>query len=44
MTPDWKDAETWFCGPAGFGRALRTAMVKRGFDAGRFHQERFEMR
>jgi predicted ferric reductase len=42
--PEWKNASLWFCGPSGFGRALRQGLVPRGFEAGRFHQELFEMR
>jgi ferredoxin-NADP reductase len=44
MIPDWKDAEVWFCGPLGFAHSLRDAMTARGFAAGRFHQELFDMR
>ncbi|HMO47453.1 MAG TPA: ferric reductase-like transmembrane domain-containing protein [Rubrivivax sp.] len=42
--PDWRDADLWFCGPAGFGRALRRELVARGLPEARFHQELFEMR
>ena len=42
--PDWQVAGVWFCGPAGFGRALRTAFTARGLGPERFHQELFEMR
>lgn len=42
--PDWARAGVWFCGPAGFGHALRQAFGARGLDAERFHQELFEMR
>ena len=42
--PDWADASIWFCGPPGFGRALRKDFVARGLPPGRFHQEMFEMR
>jgi predicted ferric reductase len=44
MIPGWKEAEVWFCGPLGFGHALRDAMVARGFSAAHFHQEMFDMR
>ena len=44
MIPDWKDAEIWFCGPQGFGDAIRDAMTARGLPAARFHQELFAMR
>lgn len=42
--PEWKDASLWFCGPSGFGHALRQGLVSRGFEAKHFHQELFEMR
>ncbi len=42
--PDWAQADVWFCGPAGFGRALRADLVDHGLAEDRFHQELFEMR
>ncbi|PXW94326.1 putative ferric reductase [Sphaerotilus hippei] len=42
--PDWQGADVWFCGPAGFGRALRRAFGRLGLGSGRFHQELFQMR
>jgi predicted ferric reductase len=42
--PDWKQADVWFCGPRGFGDAMRGAMVAQGLPTSRFHQELFEMR
>jgi predicted ferric reductase len=42
--PQCQEAEVWFCGPLAFGRAIREAMVGRGFPAQRFHQELFDMR
>ena len=43
--PDWRQASIWFCGPAGFGRALREDFARQGFDVHRhFHQEMFDMR
>jgi len=42
--PDWQAAGLWFCGPAGFGQALRRAFSAKGFAEERFHQELFEMR
>ncbi|MBK7590477.1 MAG: ferric reductase-like transmembrane domain-containing protein [Betaproteobacteria bacterium] len=42
--PDWRSAEVWFCGPAGFGRMLRQGLISLGFPAERFHQELFELR
>jgi predicted ferric reductase len=42
---DWSKAAIWFCGPAGFGQALRRDFADAGHDvdAG-FHQELFQMR
>ena len=43
--PDWAQASLWFCGPAGFGQALRADFAAHGLDARRdFHQELFAMR
>ena len=42
--PDWKEASIWFCGPPGFGHALRQDFLARGLPAGHFHQELFQMR
>jgi predicted ferric reductase len=43
--PDWREASLWFCGPAGFGTALRNNFAGRGLPvAERFHQELFAMR
>lgn len=43
--PDWREASLWFCGPAGFGSALRRDFAAQGLPvAGRFHQEIFTMR
>lgn len=42
--PDWRNADVWFCGPAGFGQVLREGLVRLGFPEQRFHQEFFEMR
>lgn len=44
LVPAWMDADIWFCGPAGFGHALYTAMTGAGLPEGSFHQELFEMR
>ena len=44
LIPHWREADVWFCGPAGFGRSLREDFCARGFPSGRFHQELFEMR
>jgi len=43
--PDWRQASIWFCGPEGFGAALRKDMAAHGLPvARRFHQELFQMR
>ena len=44
IVPDWESASIWFCGPAGFGQALRTDFMKHGLPRNRFYQELFEMR
>ncbi|SIO48402.1 Predicted ferric reductase [Burkholderia sp. GAS332] len=44
IVPEWMSADVWFCGPAGFGRALRRDLVARGLAVEDFHQELFEMR
>ena len=42
--PGWREASVWFCGPAGFGQALRADLVGHGLPAQAFHQELFQMR
>ena len=42
--PQWRSASIWFCGPAGFGRALREDFCAHGLPPERFHQELFQMR
>jgi len=43
--PNWREASIWFCGPAGFGDALRKDFAANGFPVTeRFHQELFAMR
>jgi predicted ferric reductase len=42
--PDWREASIWFCGPAGFGKALKADFIAQGFSPDAFHQELFEMR
>lgn len=42
--PAWQSASIWFCGPPGFGQALREDFVAHGLLSERFHQELFEMR
>jgi predicted ferric reductase len=44
LVPQWREAGVWFCGPIGFGRALRKGLIAQGFDAKHFHQELFDMR
>lgn len=42
--PEWSSASLWFCGPPGFGKALRNDFMRHGLPADRFHQELFQMR
>ena len=42
--PQWREASIWFCGPAGFGQALRQDFAAQGLPRDRFHQELFAMR
>ncbi len=42
--PGWGQADVWFCGPTGFGQAIRSDLVAHGLAEERFHQELFEMR
>lgn len=42
--PDWQNASLWFCGPPGFGQALRADFIAHGLPPERFHQELFQMR
>ena len=44
IVPEWQEADFWFCGPAGFGKALKSALVVEGLADSQFHQELFEMR
>ena len=42
--PQWRDADVWFCGPAGFGQALEQGLQALGLPAERLHRELFQMR
>jgi len=43
--PRWREASVWFCGPTGFGGALKKDLAAHGFPIKhRFHQELFAMR
>lgn len=43
--PGWKAASIWFCGPPGFGGALRADFANQGLPVNeQFHQELFAMR
>lgn len=42
--PEWANASIWFCGPPGFGQALRNDFEAHGLPDTQFHQELFEMR
>jgi predicted ferric reductase len=44
IVPDWKESDVWFCGPAGFGKALKKGLLEMGLDESQFHQELFAMR
>ena len=42
--PEWATASIWFCGPPGFGQALREDFCANGLAPEQFHQELFQMR
>ena len=42
--PEWNNASIWFCGPTGFGHALKRDLVANGLRSKDFHQELFRMR
>src|SRR5690606_39879726 len=42
--PEWQSASIWFCGPPGFGQALREDFRAHGLPPGHFNQEVFQMR
>ncbi len=43
--PQWREASIWFCGPTGFGEALKRDLAAHGFPVkDRFHEELFAMR
>ena len=43
--PQWRGASIWFCGPSGFGEALRKDFAANGYPVTQhFHQELFAMR
>jgi predicted ferric reductase len=44
LVPPWAQGDVWFCGPAGFGAALREGFGRLGLGTERFHQELFQMR
>ena len=44
VVPSWVQGDVWFCGPAGFGAALRQGFARLGLGAKHFHQELFQMR
>ena len=37
LTPDWIEADIWFCGPAAFGKSLYAAMTSQGLPGSQFH-------
>jgi predicted ferric reductase len=43
--PKWREGSVWFCGPLGFGKALRRDLAAHGLPVNRrFNQELFSMR
>lgn len=44
LVPSWAQGDVWFCGPAGFGYALREGFGRLGLGSEHFHQELFQMR
>ena len=42
--PEWQGASIWFCGPTGFGKAVKRDLVSNGLTRADFHQELFKMR
>ena len=42
--PEWRSTSLWFCGPPGFGQALREDFCANGLAPEQFHQELFQMR
>jgi len=44
VVDDWNDTSVWFCGPAGFGAAMRDDLEHKGLPSRRFHQELFQFR
>lgn len=44
LVPEWHQASVWFCGPTGFGKAMKRDLMKNGLARADFHQELFRMR
>ncbi len=42
--PDWATSDVWFCGPTGFGEALKQDFKARGLPSVNFHEELFDLR
>lgn len=42
--PDWAASDVWFCGPTGFGEALKQDFKARGLPGVNFHEELFDLR
>ncbi|AXO13503.1 ferredoxin reductase family protein [Thalassospira indica] len=40
----WQKAGVWFCGPSGFGQAIKDDLVAAGLPSRAFHQELFDFR
>ena len=41
---NWKNASIWFCGPAGFYKAIEKDFAEQGFESRHMHHELFDMR
>ena len=44
VVPDWECSDVWFCGPTGFGTALKQDFKARGLPSANFHEELFDLR
>jgi predicted ferric reductase len=44
IVQDWKQADIWFCGPAGYGKVIKNGFSQLGMAKKQFHQELFDMR
>lgn len=44
IVPNWNSSSVWFCGPQGFGQALKEDFISQGLEPKHFYQEIFQMR